>query len=384
LKIFHTADLHLGSKFNFLGEKAGIQRKQLEESFAGIVEKAIAGKAISSKAITAKADIFLIAGDTFDSPFPGVNTISFVKEQIEKLLDAGIYTAVIAGNHDYVATNSVLNSGSLMNISNPHFKIFSKPEISAWEIAELNTVIIGASLTHPKNSIDFSNIKEISDAFKKQVKIGLFHGSIDLIKYNTHNLINLSQLKSAGLDYTALGDWHNQLEVSKMPPIYYPGAHEMINTGQTGDGKFLVIEIDGENKSKIKITSETSGKRFFKKISLDLGLHKTEESIIKKIKEFADKNCVLEVEFEGFKEPGTPLNIIQLQEMQEGDFFVLKLIDKSKIKLNKDALSAYPKDLLPGKFIATVIQNGTKDGLPEEIINKALQIGLNLLQDEAA
>ena len=72
LKLFHTADIHLGSKFNYLGEKASEQRKQLEKSFEGIVENAI----------KEDSKVFLIAGDLFDSPFPAIETVNFAKLQI--------------------------------------------------------------------------------------------------------------------------------------------------------------------------------------------------------------------------------------------------------------------------------------------------------------
>ena len=370
IKIFHTADVHLGAKFNFLGSKAELQRKQLEETFAGIVEEAI----------TKEVQIFLVAGDLFDSPYPSTICVNFVKTQIDKLLKAGIYTAIIAGNHDYLASNSVYNSGILSEISRQYLKIFSKPDLDAWEIPELQTVIIGAGLDHPKNSVNITGLNEIVSKYKDMLTIGLFHGSIDIARYNKYNLLSPEQLKKVKMDYMALGDWHGQLEISKIPPIYYSGSPEIIASEQKNAGKYLVIEC-GPNK-KISITSQTSGKRVIKNLTIDIEKFKTQEELELEIKKIADKDCILNVLLQGFTTLDSHFQFAELAELLEGEFFTIKFKDETKIRLDEKTLAQYPKELLIGKYIATVIKNGKEMEIPEEIINKVLQIGVNLLQEK--
>ena len=103
LKILHTGDIHLGSKFSFLGEKATEYRRALVKSF----------ESLADTAIEKKVDLVIISGDLFDSPFPSRTTIEIVKRVFKKLVDEGIYTAIIPGNHDYLAPSSIYTSGEL-------------------------------------------------------------------------------------------------------------------------------------------------------------------------------------------------------------------------------------------------------------------------------
>ena len=367
LKLFHTADIHLGSKFNYLGEKASEQRKQLEKSFEGIVENAI----------KEDSKVFLIAGDLFDSPFPAIETVNFAKLQINKLIEAGIFTGIIAGNHDFLALNSVYNSGILSKISDTHFHIFDKSTPEIWELPELNAVMAGASLDHPKNSIDLSNINKLVEPFKDQIMIGLFHGSIDIVRFNKYNLLNLEKLKAVIFDYVALGDWHSPLEISKNPAINYCGSPEMLALDQTNSGKFLVIDID--KKNKVSVVIQTSGKRFSKQISIDIELIKTPDVLLNKIKELANKDCVLEVLVTGFIKLGSNINFESLQESLANDFFALRIKDQTKVLLDEKTLAQYPQEMLIGKFISTLAKKGKEEDLEPEIVNKAMQVGVSLL-----
>ena len=57
LRILHTADVHLGARHTDLGERATAQRERQFAAFARTIELALAEK----------VDLFLVAGDLFDS-----------------------------------------------------------------------------------------------------------------------------------------------------------------------------------------------------------------------------------------------------------------------------------------------------------------------------
>ncbi|MEA2520055.1 MAG: repair protein SbcD/Mre11, partial [Chloroflexota bacterium] len=57
LRLLHTADVHLGARHADLGEQAAAQRERQFAAFQAAIELAIAEK----------VDLFLIAGDLFDS-----------------------------------------------------------------------------------------------------------------------------------------------------------------------------------------------------------------------------------------------------------------------------------------------------------------------------
>ena len=100
LKLAHVSDVHLGAKLVYLGSKAEDHRNNIKKSFQNAV----------ALAIEKDADIFLIAGDLFDSSLPSKHIQIFALENIKKLIDKGIYVVLISGNHDRREKGSVYDS----------------------------------------------------------------------------------------------------------------------------------------------------------------------------------------------------------------------------------------------------------------------------------
>lgn len=372
MKIFHTADVHLGAKFNSLGAKSNIQRKAIENSFEFMVDTAI----------EQNASLLMIAGDLFDSPFPSETTKAFVLSQINKLIKERIYVALIAGNHDYLCSNSVYFSQNFKDIDSKYFKLFPSGNIDVWNLDELNTSIIGASLDHPKNSLDLSKIDdtELKQLDDNKIKIGLFHGSIDLGLGAKNNVLDIKKLKYFNLEYTALGDWHNQLEVSKTPAIYYSGSPEFIANDQTNSGKILIIDID-ENKV-VKVSPLKVSKREYKRIDFDLGAFNKFGDIYEKIKGLGDKDLILEITFKGIKDLEMQIDEQALKDSLGDQFFVLKIKDESKLKLTEQDIAKYSEKMVIGRFIKEVNESAKLNNYSQELIDKALQLGIKLLSGE--
>ena len=72
LKILHTADIHLGTKFSGLGNKGNLQREQLRATL----------KNVMATAINQEANIVLIAGDLFDANQQPQRNIDLVIDMI--------------------------------------------------------------------------------------------------------------------------------------------------------------------------------------------------------------------------------------------------------------------------------------------------------------
>ena len=90
LRIIHTADVHLGARHDDLGEQAAAQR---ERQFAAF-------KATIDLALTEKVDLFLIAGDLFDSNVQPRRSVERVAAELKRLAEARIRTVIIPGTHD--------------------------------------------------------------------------------------------------------------------------------------------------------------------------------------------------------------------------------------------------------------------------------------------
>src|SRR6187551_2814107 len=103
LRIIHTADVHLGARHDDLGEQAAAQR---ERQFAAF-------KATVDLALTEKADVFLIAGDLFDSNVQPRRSVERVAAELRRLVESKIRTVVIPGTHDCYDRASVYRAYDL-------------------------------------------------------------------------------------------------------------------------------------------------------------------------------------------------------------------------------------------------------------------------------
>jgi len=370
IKIFHTADVHLGAKFNSFGNRADLQRKEIEKSFTKVIDLAI----------EKESQIFIIAGDLFDSPFPSITTTAFVVNQLKRLIQNRVYIAIIAGNHDYLCANSIYYSDGLKDLNKKYVKIFDSKKLEVWNLEELNTQLIGISLDHPKNSVTIEK-ENIENGFNAEMfRVGIFHGSIDIGSLNKYNLLDVKKIESLDCDYVALGDWHNQLKIPSKIPTYYSGSPELIATDQTNSGS--ILEVDINKKKDVIVKSQQISNKKFKQFKIDLSKFTGFLSIYENIKKLADKDLLLEVILEGQKTLSSGFDSNKLRESLSEDFFLLRIRDESILEITEEEMQKYSEKLVIGRFIKIIKEKGQEKSLSKNLVDQALQLGVNLLSGE--
>lgn len=380
LKILHTADVHLGAKLIYLGAKAEEQRQQIRNTFSAAMDAAV----------SKRVDLVLIAGDLFDTPFPSKSNLNFVIAELKKLEAAGIYAALIPGNHDYLHQNSVYNSEEFMQIGSAgKIKIFRKQEVEEWKIDALGASIYASACVAIKyKNSPIPGVKLNPDS---KYQIGLFHGSVDLRGQPENYPIYRSEIEKSGLDYVALGDWHSSLNIptANLPAgsnhkvsAWYSGSPEAIASDQQDAGNVLLIEVDEERQ--VKVTKERVGKRQIKSLNLDLAKYTNIPAIVKDLAEYADPNTVLVLRLSGLKKLGAALSPVELANAIEAKFFYVKVIDESKLQITAAELAKYPESLVLGKFIRLLQKQLGNDEAQNDLIDEAIQYGVNLLNKNEA
>jgi len=103
LRIIHTADVHLGARHDDLGEQASAQRERQFAAFTATVDLALAEK----------ADLFLIAGDLFDSNVQPKRSVERVTAQLKRLAESKIRTVILPGTHDFYDRSSIYRAYDL-------------------------------------------------------------------------------------------------------------------------------------------------------------------------------------------------------------------------------------------------------------------------------
>jgi exonuclease SbcD len=97
LRLLHTADVHLGARHADLGEQAAAQRERQFAAFRATVDLAI----------TEQVDVFLVAGDLFDSNTQPRRSVERVAAELRRLAAAKIRTVIIPGTHDVYDRSSL-------------------------------------------------------------------------------------------------------------------------------------------------------------------------------------------------------------------------------------------------------------------------------------
>lgn len=223
MKILHTADLHL---------------KKEEEKRVEILRWLV------NKVNEAKAELFIIAGDLFDSDTDATVLRPVVKKIFE---GAKSQVLIIPGNHDENSYRPEYDYGD--NV----IQLVKKP----FEIYAVNNLIIAAV---PYQNVQFSNcIKEIP----KDIDIIIAHGTLydqsfifamldDEARYMPIFPANLENLSR----YAALGHLHARSIKTqyKKTQVVYPGSPIAIDSKCNQERVCMLVEVD---KNRLAINALT-------------------------------------------------------------------------------------------------------------------------------
>lgn len=363
IKFLHSADVHLGAKFKYLGEKASQHREQLKKTFSNIV----------NLAVNEKIDILLIAGDLFDSNTVSSSIIDFVKTQFKILKENSIRVCVLPGTHDALSRNSVYLrenfSGDFDNVY-----VFIKEE--SYEYPDIDLTVWGKSNKYPKSD-ETPIIKKENSRTKHNILIA--HGSIQIEGKSAKDdyPIEFNQIKDCGMDYVALGHWHSMGDYSQGGvKCFYSGSPEVIDIGQKGAGSVLIGEI--KDKGDIVVTPAKVGSKNIVELEIDLGSVENEDDLKKKILNEAGDETIKIIELKGLVKPDFIVDAKQLEQELGENYFRLKIINNSHIGLDLIDEKNYPEELVAGKFVALMKKKiaESKNDAEKKKLEQALNLGL--------
>jgi DNA repair exonuclease SbcCD nuclease subunit len=224
VKFLHTADWQMGMKALQAGEKAKEVRSKRYETAARIVELA------KHEAV----DFVLLAGDLFEHH----DVDEAVVRRTVTLLDSfdSIPVFVLPGNHDPHVAGGVWNRQSWQRVG-AHVTLLGK----AQEILVSDGVAIYPSPLYQKQSaMDPTEWIPSRAPGDDRIRIGIAHGSLDLLPERSNFPIASRRTNEAGLDYLALGDWHGFLQHGK---AVYPGTMEQTNFSEKDPGNVAIVKI---------------------------------------------------------------------------------------------------------------------------------------------
>ena len=255
IKIFHTADLHLGMRFAGYPDIQDELINARHETLENMVEVA------NQESCT----LFVMAGDLFDRTTLNVKDISMTARALNEF--EGELVIILPGNHDYYTHDSKLWN-EFSKHAGDRILILKNPDIYDLNKYHLKIKIYAApcSAKHSnENMIKWVNSRESTE--NDSIKIGLAHGSLEGVSpdFNkTYYPMTRKELESSGLDLWLLG--HTHLPWPENPDknsrILIPGTPEPDGFDCKHEGSAFIINM--ESSSNMKVQKVSTGKyRFF-------------------------------------------------------------------------------------------------------------------------
>lgn len=218
LRIAHTADVHLGRAFSYLGEAAQAHQERLKRAF----------QRVFTEAQVRDCQVVLVAGDLFDSPRVGRSWVEFA---LSTIAGSRLPVIVISGNHD-PAERHPFREASLP--SNLHFV----PQTTRLRLNALDLEVVAC----PAGDEARWQPALRRDLGGARLQVALMHGSMP--SAGGQGTIEPDWIRNSMLDYVALGDWHSPQDWTRGHTVcYYSGAPEMIMPRQQLPAVMLVVEI---------------------------------------------------------------------------------------------------------------------------------------------
>jgi DNA repair exonuclease SbcCD nuclease subunit len=329
VRFLHTADWQMGMRAVHTGDKSKeIRLKRYETA-----------QKILTIAQQKKVDFIIIAGDLFEHH--DVDEV-VVKKTVDILNQfAPIPVFILPGNHDPFIPGGVWDRNSWQRVKSHVHLISQEKEIEL----ENGVVLFPCPLKQKRSNLDPTVWIPKRSPIDNNIRIGIAHGSLDIIPPPINFPIPKNCAEEKGLDYLALGDWHS---FSQNNRCIYPGTFEPTAFDELDSGNIVIVDIPSSNVfpgiEKQKCRSLT-----WAEFSLDLQDATDLEALEKKIQTLGPlPSLVLKINVRILSTPGDFV-FQQMKtfrdELDEMAFF-LQWEQEEEMSSNNDSAARLPEGLL--------------------------------------
>lgn len=277
LKILHTADWQIGSKFTSFDP---------EDAYALFEQRFKVVENIAQYAATNNIDIVLVAGDVFDAQTVNDRTIMRMFNAMKAY--AGPWV-LISGNHDAALSESLWDRAQRLGCIPDN--VILALENKLINIDELNLQILPAPLSQRHTSLDATQWFDDAELDQNKFHVGIAHGSVQGILDDaiTNNLINIDRPAIKNLDYLALGDWHGTFKAAEN--CWYSGTPETDRFRNNDSGNILVVQLDAKGSTP-KVEKINMGEYKWVSLDFEILIPSDVDVFINKLQDFNQNNLV--------------------------------------------------------------------------------------------
>lgn len=350
LRLLHTADVHLGARHADLGDAAIAQRERQFAAFNASVDLALAEK----------VDLFLIAGDLFDSNVQPGRSVQRVAAELARLARARIRSVLIPGTHDVYDRSSVYRAFDLAALAgagaDDGMVTVLTPSRPWIHLPALDVVVHGPVFATKR--APHSPLKDLASVAVPPAtwKIGLLHAAISIPGRTDHDevVITTDEIAASGLDYLALGHWHAaQVATAGGVTYAYSGAPEPVAVDQDRAGKVLLVALDGhDGRRSVAVEERQVGRTTFQRLEIDAATVTSQPALVERLLAMADADVVMDVRLIGVRPDELDLDPGEIERSLGSSFLRVRIRDASQPALTEGALPS--PDTIAGAFIRNV------------------------------
>jgi DNA repair exonuclease SbcCD nuclease subunit len=374
VRILHLADLHLGAAFPSMGEHGPERSRDLLNAFQRAVELAASPEH--------PVDLVAIAGDLFDTHDPDEGLCFQVETCLEKLSKAGVPVALVPGTHDaFSYRRSIYRRLRLPE----GVHLLATPRLSPGPRLSIRgeTVQLYGIAYDP--SVSFRPLSDFARSGVADYHVGILHGALQDSpnwKIRPSDLpLDRAEIGASGLDYLALGHYHNFVEVREGGTVaVYPGTLEGRKFGEDGTRYLVLATLTHGNAALERKPWNT---RTLSQVTLDFtsaAIH-DDRRLLERLSAFAGEREIVRARLEGAAD--FAFEAERIEAMVKDRFFHLELDDRTY--LMDTALLGQFKDeaTIRGAFVRRTLNRLAEATTQEEkeTVTLALRLGLAEFQN---
>lgn len=365
VRLLHTADVHLGAPFGFLGRLGREHRAQVMATFSRVVDLAL----------TSQVDALLIAGDLFDNAYPQAGTVGEVVYQLRRLDTEGIWTLLTPGTHDRLEPGGVYDSRLFASL--PHLHVFREKEMTPFRMEGLDLTVYGRATAAERKDV-LAGFHALNDT---RWHVGLLHASFTVPGKVERDEMMVSEesISRSGLHYLALGHWHSLADYSRGGvAAFFSGPPEPLEMGRGEEGRVLLVELEEESPAQIKPIPV--GRRRLQRQEIDAHTVGGPADLYASLRRMADHDLALEVRVRGATdEDWVRFEWEKMEEDLSPLFFHFRL-DAIPGEVPGIEASSYPEKTVVGRFLRRAREEMARlEGEDALVAEEALRLGLSRL-----
>lgn len=364
IRLLHLADLHLDWEPPWPAKSR--DRKRERDSR---LERAV------SFALDTRIDLVVIAGDLFERHRPRPELVAQVKEELNRLVRAGVAVVTVPGNHDEISYHDSVyrveaSSWPGVLVQNPNFERSAVIETAGGRV-HLYSLAYTAGLTFTERPLDRFPLEA-----EGGYHLAVLHGSLDWDRGDRSLPIDKDALAAAGFDYVALGHIHqHQVHPGRRGPIVYSGMIDGKGFDDPGTGLYTVVTLSTEGA---RLENVDAGGRPVRVLPVDAGAYPGWDELLHSVTSDVVEGEIVRVRLSGA--PEYDLARERLLEAVSTIAFYAEVIDESE-RLSPALIEAIASEpTIRGAFVARIRERlASADDDEQAALRRALVIGLEAL-----